>query len=64
MILTCLQSSPTLKMAACQQTFWAISELSSPSSGESDGQRRPADRQWAAQEDNAETEYTLPSIHV
>lgn len=39
---TCLQSSPTLKIAACQQTLRDPSGFSSPSSRESDGQRRPS----------------------
>lgn len=39
---TCLQSSPTLKMAACQQILRDPSGFSSPSSRESEGQRRPS----------------------
>lgn len=39
---TCLQSSPTLKMAACQQTLREPSAFSSPSSSESEGQRSPS----------------------
>lgn len=50
---TCLQSSPTLKMAACQQTFWTPSEFSSSSSTESLRHRRPGtkhSRQVCSQE--------------
>lgn len=39
---TCLQSSPTLKMAACQQTRREASEFSSPSSRGSEGLRSPS----------------------
>lgn len=41
-VRTCRQSSPTLKMAACQQTLREPSAFSSPSSRESVGQRRPS----------------------
>lgn len=39
--LTCRQSSPTLKMAACQQIFWPSASCLQPSSSESERQRRP-----------------------
>lgn len=38
---TCRQSSPTLKMAACQEIFWPRASCELPSSSEPERQRRP-----------------------